>query len=57
MRIVLIKINLKHYQDKISSFWEVKKEEYEKLRAEFRNKDRAMEELEEAHQLELKVNL
>lgn len=42
-------------RDKISSFWEVKKEEYDKLRAEFRNKDRSMEELEEAHQLELKV--
>lgn len=42
-------------RDKISSFWEIKKEEYDKLRAEFRNKDRAMEELEEHHQLELKV--
>lgn len=42
-------------RDKISSFWEIKKEEYDKLRAEFRNKDRAMEELEEHHQLELKL--
>ncbi|KAG0590128.1 hypothetical protein KC19_1G074300 [Ceratodon purpureus] len=42
-------------RDKISSFWEVKKEEYDKLLTEFRLKDRAMEELEEQHQLELKV--
>ena len=44
-------------QDKLTTFWEVKKEEYEKLRAEFRNRDRVMEELEERHQLELKVGV
>ena len=43
-------------QDKISSFWEVKTEEYDRLIAEFRLKDRAMEELEEQHQIEFKVN-
>jgi hypothetical protein len=42
-------------QDKLSSFWEIKKKEYAQLQAEFRNKDRAMEELEERHQLEIKV--
>ncbi|CAK9262711.1 unnamed protein product [Sphagnum jensenii] len=42
-------------RDKLSSFWEIKKKEYAQLQAEFRNKDRAMEELEERHQLEIKV--
>merc|ERR1719247_3497944 len=42
-------------RDKINTFWEVTKKELEDRRAELRNKDREMEELEERHQVEIKV--
>lgn len=42
-------------RDKVSSFWEISKEELEQVRAEVRNKDRQMEEAEERHQVEIKV--
>jgi hypothetical protein len=42
-------------QDKISSFWEITKKELEDKRAELRNKDREMEEMEERHAVEIKV--
>jgi len=42
-------------QDKISSFWEITKKDLEDRRAELRNKDRSMEELEDRHQMEVKV--
>ncbi len=42
-------------QDKINAFWEISKKELEDTRAQLRNKDREMEELEERHQIEIKV--
>ena len=42
-------------QDKINAFWEITKKDLEDKKAELRNKDREMEELEERHQLEIKV--
>lgn len=42
-------------QDKINSFWEITKKELEDKKAELRNKDREIEEMEERHQTELKV--
>lgn len=42
-------------RDKINTFWEITKKELEDRKAELRNKDREMEELEERHQVEIKV--
>ena len=42
-------------QDKINAFWEISKKELEDTKAQLRNKDREMEELEERHQVEIKV--
>ncbi|BBN15820.1 dynein regulatory complex subunit 4 [Marchantia polymorpha subsp. ruderalis] len=42
-------------RDKIHAFWDIKKEEYEKLQAQLKIKDRYAEELEEKHQGEIKV--
>ena len=42
-------------QDKINTFWEIGKREAEDRRAELRNKDRELEELEERHQVEIKA--
>jgi len=42
-------------RDKINTFWEITKKELEDRKAELRNKDREMEELEERHQVEVKV--
>ena len=42
-------------QDKISAFWEISKKDLEDKKAELRNKDREMEEMEERHQVEIKV--
>jgi len=42
-------------RDKINTFWEITKKELEDRKAEIRNKDREMEELEERHQVEIKV--
>jgi len=42
-------------RDKINTFWEISKKELEDRKAELRNKDREMEELEERHQVEIKV--
>lgn len=44
-------------QDKINAFWEISKKELEDTRAQLRNKDREMEELEERHEVEIKVCL
>lgn len=41
--------------DKINSFWEITKKELQEVKAELRNKDREMEEMEERHQVEIKV--
>jgi hypothetical protein len=43
-------------QDKIHAFWDIKKQEYETLKAELKVKDRYAEELEEKHQDEIKVS-
>eukprot|EP00697_Spironema_sp_BW2_P007001 gnl/Spiro4/21195_TR10345_c0_g1_i1.p1 gnl/Spiro4/21195_TR10345_c0_g1~~gnl/Spiro4/21195_TR10345_c0_g1_i1.p1 ORF type:complete len:466 (+),score=158.03 gnl/Spiro4/21195_TR10345_c0_g1_i1:50-1399(+) len=42
-------------RDKINSFWEITKQELEDLKAEGRNKQREIEEMEESHQVEIKV--
>eukprot|EP00033_Pygsuia_biforma_P001558 GCRY01001757.1.p1 GENE.GCRY01001757.1~~GCRY01001757.1.p1 ORF type:complete len:468 (-),score=123.98 GCRY01001757.1:514-1917(-) len=42
-------------RDKINTLWEVAKTDLEDRKAELRNKDREMEELEEKHQVEIKV--
>jgi hypothetical protein len=42
-------------QDKINAFWEITKKELEDRKAEMRNHDRQMEEMEDLHQRELKV--
>ena len=42
-------------RDKIMTFWEITKKELEDKKAELRNKDREMEELEERTQVEIKV--
>eukprot|EP00741_Cyanophora_paradoxa_P025209 tig00000350_g24334.t1 len=42
-------------RDKINTFWEITKKELEDKKAELRNKDREMEEMEERHQVEIKV--
>merc|ERR1719310_1870464 len=42
-------------RDKINTFWEITKKDLEDKKAELRNKDREMEEMEERHQVEIKV--
>ncbi|KAK9806160.1 hypothetical protein WJX72_003639 [[Myrmecia] bisecta] len=42
-------------RDKISAFWEITKKDLEDKKAELQNKDREMEEMEERHQVEVKV--
>jgi hypothetical protein len=42
-------------RDKIQDFWEITKREFEKLKCQLLNKDREAEELEEKHQVEIKV--
>ncbi|EPZ34234.1 Growth arrest-specific protein 8 domain-containing protein [Rozella allomycis CSF55] len=42
-------------RDKIASFWEIAKNEADSLKAEVRNKDKELEELEDKHQVEIKV--
>ncbi|CAM6090304.1 unnamed protein product [Calypogeia fissa] len=42
-------------RDKIHAFWDIKKQDYENLKAELKIKDRYAEELEEKHQDEIKV--
>jgi growth arrest-specific protein 8 len=42
-------------QDKINAFWEITKKELEDRKAEMRNLDRQMEEMEDLHQRELKA--
>ena len=43
-------------QDKINAFWEITKKELDDRKAELRNKDREMEEMEERHQVEIKAS-
>ena len=42
-------------RDKVTTFWEITKRQLEEKKAELRNKDREMEEVEERHQVEIKV--
>ncbi|BFZ19425.1 hypothetical protein BsWGS_22464 [Bradybaena similaris] len=42
-------------RDKINTFWEITKRQFEEKKAELRNKDREMEDAEERHQIEIKV--
>ncbi len=43
-------------RDKVNTFWEITKRQLEEKKAELRNKDREMEDAEERHQMEIKVN-
>ena len=40
----------------VNTFWEITKRQLEEKKAELRNKDREMEDAEERHQIEIKVN-
>lgn len=42
-------------RDKVNSFWEITKNQFEQCKSEIRNKDREMEDREEKHQTEIKV--
>ena len=42
-------------RDKINTFWEISKRQLEECRADMRNKDREIEEVEEQHTVEIKV--
>ena len=42
-------------RDRVSTFWEITKKDLEDKKSELRNKDREMEEMEERHQVEIKV--
>lgn len=42
-------------RDKLNTFWEVTKKDLEEAKAALRNKDRELEELEESHQVQLRV--
>ncbi len=42
-------------RDKVNTFWEITKRQFEEKKAELRNKDREMEDAEERHQIEIKV--
>ena len=42
-------------QDKIQSFWDITRKELDSCRAELRNKDREIEDLQDRHQVEIKV--
>lgn len=44
-------------QDKIQSFWDITRRELESCRSELRNKDRDIEDLQDRHQVEMKVPL
>jgi growth arrest-specific protein 8 len=41
----------------LNTFWEITKQELENQRSEILNKDREIEELEEKHQVEIKVRI
>merc|ERR1712202_47855 len=42
-------------RDKVNTFWEITKRQFDDKKSELRNKDREMEEAEERHQIEIKV--
>ncbi len=42
-------------RDKINTFWEIGKRQLDESKAELRNKDREIEEVEERHAVEIKV--
>ncbi len=42
-------------QDKIQSFWDITRKELDSSRAKLRNKDREIEDLQDRHQVEIKV--
>lgn len=42
-------------RDKINTFWEITKRQLDESKALLRNKDREMEDMEERHQVEIKV--
>lgn len=44
-------------QDKLNHFWIVSKRDLEEKKAELRNKERELEDLQEKHDVEIKVRL
>lgn len=44
-------------RDKVNTFWEITKRQFDESKAGLRNKDREMEDAEERHQVEIKVGL
>ena len=44
-------------RDKINTFWEITKRQLDESKALLRNKDREMEDMEERHQVEIKVSV
>jgi len=42
-------------RDKINTFWEITQQQHNESKAALRNKDREMEDMEERHQVEIKV--
>lgn len=43
-------------RDKVNTFWDITKRQLEETKAVVRNKDREIEDAEERHQVEIKVN-
>ena len=43
-------------RDKVTTFWDITKRQFEEAKATIRNKERELEDAEEKHQVEIKVN-
>ena len=43
-------------RDKVNTFWDISKRQLDEARATVRNKERELEDAEERHQVEIKVN-
>lgn len=44
-------------RDKVNTFWDITKRQYEEAKATIRNKEREIEDSEERHQVEIKVTV
>lgn len=44
-------------RDKVNTFWDITKRQLDEVRATVRNKERELEDAEERHQVEIKVEL
>ncbi len=56
-RIHLRCLTAKLERDKINTFWEISKRQLDTTKADLRNKDRELEEIEERHAVEIKVSV